>query len=407
MLNLQKRNRQNMELRKQLIIISSIIILLLFGATFQAGYKIGEKNGMDNAEELRKQKLTEKQNVERIKISQEANANKIKSVIVAKVQNEQLTTKTASTGRVISINNITISSEVQGTLIGQNKLKKGMEIKKGVTIFSIKNTDLKLLINAKKSRLMSIVSTNLAEIQIDFNSEYEKWNHFFNNISLERNLPEFPKMNSTKEKNFIISRSILAEYLSIKSDEEKLKKYTVVAPFDGIITRSYTDIGANVNPGTPIIDFIRKGEMEIELSVNTSEIHSINIGDNVIFTENDKKYSGKIIRKGNFINTNTQNACVFASITTPDSTLYSGMYLDAIINSKSSKNAFKIARRAVFNENKVYYIDANNKLQEQTINIISYLEDEIIVDNLDDGMLIVNEPVISVKKGEVVKAIIK
>ena len=183
--------------------------------------------------------------------------------MVNKVNNVKIKNQISSSGRVVSVNNITISSEVQGRLIGNNTFKKGTEIKEGNIVFSVKDTDLRLLINAKRSNLMSLVSSNLANIKLDFKSEYEKWNNFFNNIELENDLPDFPEMYSSKEKNYIISRSILAEYLSIKSDEEKLKKYTVRAPFDGIITKSYSDVGANVNPGTPVVYFIRKGDMEV------------------------------------------------------------------------------------------------------------------------------------------------
>ena len=141
---------------------------------------------------------------------------------------------------------------------------------------------------------MALISSTLPDIKLDFNNEYNKWNHFFNALDLKNNLVEFPKINSSKEKNFIVSRSILAEYLSIKSDEEKLSKYTVSAPFDGIITKSYSDVGGNVNPGSPVVDFIRDDKMEIELTVNTSEITFINIGDSVSFMQNEKNTVEKL-----------------------------------------------------------------------------------------------------------------
>jgi multidrug resistance efflux pump len=234
-------------------------------------------------------------------------------VLVTKVNNIKIKNQISSTGRVVSLNNITISSEVQGRLIGVNTFKKGTEIKRGDVVFSVKNTDLKHLIDAKKSKFMSLVSSNLADIKLDYNTEYSKWENFFNSINIESNLPDFPTIKSAKEKNYIISRSILAEYLSIKSDEEKLSKYTVYAPFDGIITKSYSDVGRNVNPGSPVVDFIRKGKMEIELTVNTSEINFINIGDKVKFIENRNNYNGEVIRKGNFVNTSTRNISVFSS----------------------------------------------------------------------------------------------
>ena len=254
---------------------------------------------------------------------------------------------------------------------------------------------------------MSLLSSTLPEIKVDFNNEYTKWYNFFNTIDLEQNLPNLPKTNSAKEKNFIITRLILAEYLSIKSDEERLSKYTVLAPFDGLITKSYTDIGANVNPGSPVVDFIRKNDMEIELTVNTSEIKFINIGDLVTFTDNDKTFKGKIVRKGMFVNPKTQNISVFSSIEYNEGSLYNGMYLNAIINTKGTENSFKLPRRSIFDEDKVFIVDSKQKLKVKTVNIIAYQEDDVIIDNIANNTLVVNEPLINVEQGTMVKAILK
>ncbi len=384
-----------MNIRKTLIIIVSIVIILLFGLVSSISYNSGMKYGVDNAETIRASKAKTEQTHEQL----------VKSVLVKKITNSQIKNEINSSGRVVSLNNITISSEVQGRLIGVNAFKKGTEIKRGDVIFSVKNTDIKHLIDAKKSRFMSLVSSNLADIKLDYNTEYSKWEIFFNAINIENNLPDFPEMSSAKEKNYIISRSILAEYLSIKSDEEKLSKYTVYAPFDGIITKSYSDVGGNVNPGSPVIDFIRKGKMEIELSVNTSEINFINIGDKVNFIENGNTYKGQVIRKGNFVNSRTQNISVFTSIDIDENSLYNGMYVNATIITKGIDNVCKLPRRSIFKKNKVFIIDKNNELKIKEVNIISYQGDDVVVDNLSNNTLIVNEPLVNINEGTIVKPI--
>ena len=384
-----------MNIRKTLIIIVSIVILLLFGLVSSISYNSGMSYGVDNAETIRASKAK----------AEETHEQLVKSVLVTKITNSQIKNKINSSGRVVSLNNITISSEVQGRLIGVNAFKKGTEIKRGDVIFSVKNTDIKHLIDAKKSRFMSLVSSNLADIKLDYNTEYPKWEIFFNAINIENNLPDFPEMRSAKEKNYIISRSILAEYLSIKSDEEKLSKYTVFAPFDGIITKSYSDVGGNVNPGSPVIDFIRKGKMEIELSVNTSEINFINIGDKVNFIENGNTYKGQVIRKGNFVNSSTQNISVFTSIDVDENSLYNGMYVNATIITKGIDNVCKLPRRSIFKKNKVFIINKNNELKIKEVNIISYQGDDVVVDNLSNNTLIVNEPLVNINEGTIVKPI--
>ena len=386
-----------MSTRKTLILISCLIISGLFVLTSIISYNFGVNYGVENAESVRDERANKTVNRKK----------NIKSVIATKVENKQITNKIYSTGRVVSTNSITISSEVQGKITNKSFLKKGTKIKKGNIIFTVQNTDLQLLVNAKKSRIMSLISSNLADIELDFPNEYEKWKNYFNQINIEKNLPTLPKTNSTKEKNFIVSRSILSEYLSIKSDEEKLKKFTVIAPHNGIITRSYTDIGAFINPGSPIIDFIREDEMEVELSVSISEIDLINLNDTVLLFNNSNTFNGKIIRKSEFVNSNTQNVSVFASINNNNEKLFSGMYVDATILNKSSKKLVKLPRRSVFDKNKAFIIDKENKLKVQRLNIIFYQDNHVIIDNLKNGTVIVKEPLIGEKEGTEVKAILE
>ena len=386
-----------MSTRKTLILISCLIISGLFVLTSIISYNFGVNYGVENAESVRDERANKTVNRKK----------NIKSVIATKVENKQITNKIYSTGRVVSTNSITISSEVQGKITNKSFLKKGTKIKKGNIIFTVQNTDLQVLVNAKKSRIMSLISSNLADIELDFPNEYEKWKNYFNQINIEKNLPTLPKTNSTKEKNFIVSRSILSEYLSIKSDEEKLKKFTVIAPHNGIITRSYTDIGAFINPGSPIIDFIREDEMEVELSVSISEIDLINLNDTVLLFNNGNTFNGKIIRKSEFVNSNTQNVSVFASINNNNEKLFSGMYVDATILNKSSEKLVKLPRRSVFDKNKAFIIDKENKLKVQRLNIIFYQDNHVIIDNLKNGTVIVKEPLIGEKEGTEVKAILE
>ena len=373
------------------------MILLMFGVISSVSYDMGMSYGEKNAETIRKSRTTDSL----------VHEKKVRSVNAINIKNTNLQLEIRSSGRVVSLNNITISSEVQGRLIGKNSFKKGTEVNKGDIIFTVNNTDLKLLVDAKKSQFMNLISSTLADIKLDFNSEYKKWNDFFNKISLEENLPDFPIIKDSKEKNYIVSRSILSQYLSIKSDEEKLRKYTVTAPFNGIITKSYSDVGGNVNPGSPVVDFIRKGDMEVELTVNTDEIDFINIGDKVTFSENQKSYKGRIIRKGKFVNSKTQNISVFARINSGKDYLYNGMYLNANITTKTTENVCKIPRRALFSSNNVFVVNSKNKLEIKSLTILSNQENNVIVTNLQNNTIVVSEPLIDTKAGTIVNPIIK
>lgn len=386
-----------MKIRKLLIIIVAVLILIAFSMVSSISYDMGVNHGVTNAETIRESKITDSL----------IHESTLKTVNAIKIINSDIHSEIKSSGRVVSLNNITITSEVGGKINGNFSIKKGTNFKKGDVLFKIKNTEIKLLVDAKKSNFMNLISNNLADIKLDYPQDYIKWDDFFNSISFNTPISKLPETTTSKEKNFIISRGIMAEYLSLKSDEEKLKKYTIKATFDGVISKSYTDLGANINMGSPIIDVIRKGEMEIELTVNTSEINFIEIGNTVHFTDNNNNFDGTITRKGSFVNQNTQSISVFAEINSRNQLLYNGMYLESIIKTKKNKDVCKISRRSIFSDNKIFTINSNNELEIKSINIISNKGNNVIVDNIINNTIVVSEPLINIKEGTIVNPVIK
>tara|TARA_B100000902_G_scaffold398473_1_gene465361 strand:+ start:3750 stop:4916 length:1167 start_codon:yes stop_codon:yes gene_type:complete len=388
-----------MNFRKILIIISIVGIVLVLFSVSRISYQMGVNYGSENADIILKSKIIDSLKNEKI----------IPIVNVKKIINSKQNSEIKSSGRVLSYNSITVSSEVNGKLETGFSIKKGTNFNKGDVLFKINNKEFKLLIESRKSSFMNLVSSILADIKLDFPNEFIKWEKYFQSISLDKKLDKLPKTNSNREKNFIVSRRIVSEYLTIKSDEEKLKKYTIRAPFDGSILKSYTDISANVNIGSPIIDIIREGKNEVELNINASERNLINIGDKVILkSENEEsEYNGKITRIANFVNPQTQNISVFVEIKKTNYPLFDGMYLSAKIHTKNKIKSCKIPSRSLVSKNDVYIIDTDNKLKKKEINIISKLGNSILVDNLEDNELIVIEPLINAKEGLLVSPVIK
>jgi len=77
------------------------------------------------------------------------------------------------------------------------------------------------------------------------------------------------------------------------------------------------------------------------------------------------------------------------------------------ITTKETDNVFKLPRRAIFENNKVFTVDSKNKLRIQKVNIIAYQDNEVITEGLDDNTLVVSEPLLNASKGTIVKAMIK
>ena len=148
-------------MRKTLIIVTSICILFLFGIVSSVSYNMGVTYGEQNAEDIRESRVTDSLMHEKT----------IPTVNIKTIHNGSLETEISSSGRVLSFNSITISSEVNGKLQGEFSIKKGTSFRKGDLLFKVKDTDMRLLSEAKKSSFMNLLSSILADIKIDFPNE--------------------------------------------------------------------------------------------------------------------------------------------------------------------------------------------------------------------------------------------
>ena len=376
-----------MKTRQVLIIVSSLILLCLFGITGNLSYKSGVTYGEQHAEEIR---------LERTKTDFK-DSIVLKYVNTKRIVNDTIPFVISGFGRVSSSSNINISSEVQGKLSSNIALKKGAEFTKGQLLFKVQDNDAQLLLIARKSNFLKLLSSSLPDIKIDYSEEFNKWERFFNSIKVNAALPKFPNFKTTKEKNFIVSRSILSEYYSIQSDQERLKKYMISAPFNGTIIEAFTDEGAVVNPGSPIVSIIRKGDLEIEIPVNPQYISKIKKGYTVNLAQNNSKYQGVITRIGDFVNPNTQNLSVFVKLSGNNFSLLNGMYLEAKINVDGFENVVEIPRKAIFGNNMIYLVNKDSLLIPQKISIKSMQENLVLAKGLPENTMLVTEPVINAK----------
>lgn len=374
-----------MKIRKIIIII---ILFLLSGLLFIVGsisYESGVSYGESNAEEIRASKI---KNVSAVVSSKFAN--------VQVVLNKAYPVIVSGSGRVMAGTMINISSEVQGLLNSPISLKKGTSFKKGDLIFKIRDTDAKLSLAARKSNYLSQWTSVLPDLATDHSKQYDKWYNFFNSITVDQPLEEFPNFTTSKEKNFIISRKLLAEYLNIKSDEYRLTKYFQVAPFSGSIVEAYIDQGAIVNPGSPVIQIIRDDELEIEIPLAVKYMQKIKIGSSVTLIENENEFMGEVVRVGNFINANTQSVPVYVKPINK-LPLYYGMYVKAKLELNALELVCKIPRTAIFGENKIYTVDMDSTIHSTKINIRSSDERNYYVDNLKDSIIYLPQPILNSK----------
>ncbi len=332
----------------------------------------------------------------------------VKFVRAATVQNQAYQVEINSLGRVSSSQAISIGSEVQGILrAGSVKLKKGASFRSGDVLFRINNGDAALMLKARKSSYLTLLATTLPDIKIDYPEHYEVWKLFFDKLDMDQPFPPMPPLVDSKLKTLLASRNILGEYYNIKADEVKLSKYVVRAPFNGTITEAFADVGSLVGPGGAIVNIINNGSLEVECPVSPEEIDLVRIGTSVeLSDETGTMWNGKVIRKGQYLNPNTQSIPVFIAVSEKDKKLYNGMYLTAEIEGDSVPNVFEIPRRALLENEPEVYLVKDSSLVKTKIDLVLLRDETALIGGVENGSKLVTEPLVNVRQNTKV-AIIK
>ncbi|MFA8435226.1 MAG: efflux RND transporter periplasmic adaptor subunit [Marinifilaceae bacterium] len=300
-------------------------------------------------------------------------------------------------GRLISNLEVVISSEVSGRIVASDvPLKVGQSFRKGEILIQIYDRDTRMVLKARKSKFLNQLASTLPDIKVDYPNRFDIWMKFFNSINLDEDLPALPKPGSPKEKIFIASRNILGEFYGIKSEEERLAKYNIYAPFDGSFVQVNTQIGSVASPGAKLAQIIETRNLELQVPVESRDIRWLKVGDDVhILSDNgDIIAKGTLVRKSGFVDPGTQSINVFIRLTDSGSSeLYQGQYFTARFSGKKLYSVMEIPRNAVFRTNRVFVV-RDNKLQMQEIHIVKMNENTLVFNGLKEGEKLVVEPLV-------------
>lgn len=299
-------------------------------------------------------------------------------------------------GTVSSYNAVDVSCEVQGKLEANIQLKPGVRFKKGQLLFKVNDREARYSIRARKSSFINLLANILPDIRVDFPSEYDKWNDYINGIKLNESLPTLPSWKSDKEKVFLSSRNILSEYFSIKSQEEQLMKFSVYAPFSGVITEVFTPDFSVVNPGAKIIRIVETGNNEVAVPIPSAQISKVEIGTDceIFSTDGTRKGTGKVVRISEVINRNTQSVDVFVKPVALDGMKFlEGEYVEVRISKSGEFSGIRIPESAVSDQKVFIYSKADSTLSRQDVQVMNRNEKGVFVSGLKDNQIVITQEV--------------
>ncbi|MFD2099668.1 efflux RND transporter periplasmic adaptor subunit [Flagellimonas iocasae] len=326
-----------------------------------------------------------------------------KTVFVDTVKNVTVPIMVPANGNLRAKKRVELYSEVQGVFRQGSKLfRTGQEYSAGQTLIRIDANEYYASVQSAKSNLYNLLTSIMPDLRLDYPEIYPKWQQYLNGFDLTKTTPELPELSTEKEKFFITGRGIISNYYNVKNMEQRLSKYTITAPFSGVLTEALVTEGTLIRSGQKLGEFINTGIYELEVSVGKTYGDFLRVGRKVELSNLDKtqSYEGEVTRVNGRVDQNSQTITVFIEVSGDN--LKEGQYLEANLEAKEETDAIEINRSLLLENNQIFVV-RDSILDLIDVNPVYFTDKKVVLKNIPNGEVIVAKPLSGAYAGMLVK----
>ena len=335
------------------------------------------------------------------------NNSMLTSVYIDEVKNTSNKLDIERSGKLRSSNRINVISEIQGTKKKSSKksFKEGEIFNEGEILIEINSDEFNSIVMQSRSELKNLIASVLPDIKIDYSENFDNWKSYFDKFSVEYPISEMPKSSNEKENLFLVGRGIESTYYKVKNLEERLSKYTIRAPFDGILVKGNISDGAYIISNQTLGEFIDPNNFE--LSVNIPVIHvgrlKLNQSISIISDGFQNEIKGKVKRINRKVDESTQTVKLFIEFKNSD--LFEGKFVEVKIPLGVIVDSQLINRSLLINDSYVYVANENDKISKIIVNPVFYNKENVIVTGLQNGTRLITSNVSDIYEGMKIKVV--
>jgi multidrug efflux pump subunit AcrA (membrane-fusion protein) len=327
----------------------------------------------------------------------------VKNVFTQKVTNGDVAIIIPANGNLVAKRRLELYSEVQGLFkMGSREFKPGTVYRQGETLISIDADEYYASVQAAKSNLYNDIAAIMPDLRLDFPEVYQKWLNYLSGFDIQKSTPKLPEMTSEKENFFITGRGIISAYYNVKNMEQRLAKYRLVAPYNGILTEALVTEGTLIRSGQKLGEFIDPSVYEMQVAITKTFSSLLEVGKKVQLNTLDKAktYEGVVSRVNGSIDAATQTITAFIEVKHPD--LKEGMYLEANLDAKTESNAIEIRRALLLESNEIFVV-RDSVLDLIPVKPVYFSEKTVVLKDVPDGTIILSRQVPGAYAGMLVK----
>jgi membrane fusion protein (multidrug efflux system) len=303
------------------------------------------------------------------------------------------------TGRLRATDRMLINAEVGGILRTNGKtFREGFTFQRGEVMLRIDDGEVRAQVNAQQSAFLRTLVQLVPDLKYDLPDVAAKWDTYLKSVPVDGLLPALPAMDNEQERNYLAGRGVLDQYYGIRALYERLAKYVITAPFDGVVVAAFAEPGTIVTPGTRLGEFIAPGSLELETAIAASELHLVHVGDTLRLasTEGPGAWTGRIIRLSEQIDPATQTVKVFVLV--QGDGLRDGMYMSGSIEADAMEAAVAVPRSALLEDRSLYTVK-DSALVRVPVEVLHQGVEQAIVHGLQDGQVVVTDRLSSAYEG--------
>lgn len=309
------------------------------------------------------------------------------------------------TGRLRATGRMLINAEVGGTLRSNGKpFREGYTFRQGEVMLRIDDGEVRAQVNAQQSAFLRTLVQLVPDLKYDLPAVAAKWEAYLKSVPVDGQLPPLPVMDNEQERNYLAGRGVLDQYYGIRALYERLAKYVIAAPFDGVVVAAFAEPGTIVTPGTRLGEYISPGSLELETAIAANELHFVRVGDTLRLssTEGPGAWTGRIIRLGEQIDPATQTVKVFVQV--QGEGLRDGMYMSGTIEAGALDAAVAVPRHALLPGAALYTVH-DSLLRKVPVEVLHQGVEQAIVRGVHDGSVVVVDRLSAAYEGMRVAAI--
>lgn len=315
------------------------------------------------------------------------------------VANRDIEAPIEISGILYAYNKIELYAEVSGVLEKTGKhFREGNRFNKGGILIKIDDRVYRNNLLAHKSNLLNQLTLLLPDLAIDFPESASRWETYLRTFDLGKPLDPLPEPDDEKLRYYIASRNIFNSFYNIKGMEATMDKYTIRAPFNGVVAQSNINPGTLVRVGQKLGEFTNTQLFELEAPVGLFDLKRIKTGQPVELETRDINgtFLGRIQRINSIIDRNSMTVKVYIQLS--DSRLKEGMYLTGQTAGLPISNVISLPKDLLV-ENRYLYVIEDSRLKLRKIDILGEKGDQIFIRGLQDGTRILGEPWTDAREG--------